>query len=286
MKLTTYRDATPFLQDTEAILQQEEVMNGLMLGISLRLQQRPDQIKQQPYMATVMDGETVRAIALMTPPYPVILYAPDRQERAALIAIAQDLKSPDWCVSGVNAPAPLARSFVEIWQQQTDQSATLVRQSRIYELRQVIMPDSVPGHLRLATQDDFDLIQRWIGAFQVEALPGEVFTDSTTLATQGLADQRFYLWVNQEAVTLVGWTRPTQRGISVGPVYTPPSFRRQGYASAATAHLSQKLLDQGYEYCTLFTDLANPTSNSIYQKIGYQPVCDFNQFSFVGENGG
>ena len=69
-------------------------------------------------------------------------------------------------------------------------------------------------------------------------------------------------------------TRPTQHGIGVGGVYTPPELRRRGYASSCVAALSQRLLDAGFEYCTLYTDLSNPTSNDIYQQIGYRPVGD------------
>jgi hypothetical protein len=68
--------------------------------------------------------------------------------------------------------------------------------------------------------------------------------------------------------------------VSVGPVYTPPERRGRGYATACVAALSQTILDEGWAFCTLFTDLANPTSNSIYQKIGYHPVCDFAEYRF------
>jgi len=33
-------------------------------------------------------------------------------------------------------------------------------------------------------------------------------------------------------------------------------------------------------FLLLYTDLANSTSNSIYQKIGYQPVCDVQDWIF------
>ena len=75
-------------------------------------------------------------------------------------------------------------------------------------------------------------------------------------------------------------TRPTRRGISVSFVYTPPEFRRRGYATACVAELSRLLLESGRQFCSLFTDLANPTSNHIYQQIGYRPVADFDQYSF------
>ena len=75
---------------------------------------------------------------------------------------------------------------------------------------------------------------------------------------------------------------PTPNGIRIGPVYTPPEQRGHGYASACTATLSQMMLDSGYRYCFLFTDLSNPTSNSIYQKIGYRPVIDIDRYIIEG----
>ncbi len=94
-------------------------------------------------------------------------------------------------------------------------------------------------------------------------------------------DQRvIYLWDHDAPVSLAGRPRHTAHGMSIGPVYTPPEFRRHGYAGACVAALSQQMLDAGWEFCVLFTDLANPTSNSVYQKIGYRPVCDFDELEF------
>ena len=66
----------------------------------------------------------------------------------------------------------------------------------------------------------------------------------------------------------------------VNAVYTPPGLRGRGYASACVAALSQKLLDEGRRYCFLFTDLANPTSNRIYQAVGYEAVVDVDEYKF------
>ena len=73
---------------------------------------------------------------------------------------------------------------------------------------------------------------------------------------------------------------PTPNGARIGPIYTPPDQRRRGYGSALTADLTQLQLDRGRRFCFLFTDLANPTSNSIYQQIGYRPVSDSAQWAF------
>jgi predicted GNAT family acetyltransferase len=77
-----------------------------------------------------------------------------------------------------------------------------------------------------------------------------------------------------------GYGGSTPNGARIGPIYTPPELRRRGYASALTADLTQMLLYRGSRFCFLFTDLANPTSNSIYQQIGYRPVADVDQWSF------
>jgi predicted GNAT family acetyltransferase len=91
-----------------------------------------------------------------------------------------------------------------------------------------------------------------------------------------------YLWeVDGHTVSMVGAGSPTPHGIRIGPVYTPPEARRRGYASALTAAASQHQLDSGCRFCFLFTDLANPTSNRIYQAIGYEPVADVDQYAFA-----
>ena len=73
---------------------------------------------------------------------------------------------------------------------------------------------------------------------------------------------------------------PTPNGIRIGPVYTPPEFRGRGYASACVAAASQLQLDAGRRFCFLFADLSNPTSNHIYQEIGYEPVGDVDRYVF------
>jgi predicted GNAT family acetyltransferase len=90
--------------------------------------------------------------------------------------------------------------------------------------------------------------------------------------------------VHDEPVSMAGSARPVGKGITIGLVYTPPEKRRKGYAAALVAALSQHMLDSGYEYCTLFTDLANPTSNEIYQRIGYRPIADYDTYLFFRDS--
>jgi predicted GNAT family acetyltransferase len=92
-----------------------------------------------------------------------------------------------------------------------------------------------------------------------------------------------YVWDDNRIVSYAGFGGPTPHGIRIGPVYTPPEYRQHGYASACVAGMSQLILKAGRQFCFLFTDLRNPTSNHIYQVIGYQPVCDFTEYVFASE---
>src|SRR5206468_2082657 len=101
--------------------------------------------------------------------------------------------------------------------------------------------------------------------------------DAREQMRQRLAARQMFLWkdASGHAVTMAGWSGRTPNGTRINAVYTPPENRRRGYASACVASLSQHLLDSGRRFCFLYTDLTNPTSNNIYQKIGYQRVGDW-----------
>ncbi len=171
----------------------------------------------------------------------------------------------------------------QTWTSLTGEVAHLRTHERLFELTQVIAPRPGPGELRIATPDDTALVVRWIKAFQEEALHTSL-SDEEALAwaRRGIGNGEVYLWVLSDGaiVSLLATTRPVSRVISIASVYTPPELRGQGYASRSVAALSQHLLDSGWQRCSLFTDLSNPTSNSIYQRVGYRPVRDFNEYDF------
>lgn len=79
---------------------------------------------------------------------------------------------------------------------------------------------------------------------------------------------------------MAGVVAHTPHGARIGYVYTPPEWRGRGYASACVAGLSQRVLDSGRRFCFLYTDLSNPTSNALYQRIGYEHVCNVIDYEF------
>jgi uncharacterized protein len=152
---------------------------------------------------------------------------------------------------------------------------------RVFQLDRVEWPRPVGGEMRICTTGDRAIVAEFMAGFFAEI--GESFNeDISARADRMIAAGQAFVWVNPEPVAIAGCGSPTPSGVRIGPVYTPPEHRGRGYASNLVAHVSQHALDSGRKYCFLFTDLANPVSNSIYQKIGYSPVSDCERWGFAG----
>ena len=281
MITTTYANAHDFLQMTQAFLETDEAANNLLLGVCFHLARAPERIKTTPYFATVSENNELLLAAVMTPPHNLVIYGQKDTPRPAIRALAERLLTDQTMPPGVVGPVEIARAFAQAWADVAGVKQRPGMRQRIYELRRVIPPASTPGYLQLATPTETDLITNWALAFQAEALaPGGDPTQTRETIAYRLNQQEVYLWVDGQPVSMAAKGRPITHGITVNLVYTPPEFRHRGYASAVVAALSQLLLDSGWQFCTLFTDLSNPTSNHIYQTIGYTPVCDFNEYVF------
>jgi predicted GNAT family acetyltransferase len=125
----------------------------------------------------------------------------------------------------------------------------------------------------------------WLQAFEAEALsflePDEDRARRTIEYRLTAERAGLMLWEDGDVVSVAGFGGETPNGIRIGPVYTPPELRGRGYATALVAELSSKLLAEGRRFCFLYTDLANPTSNAIYERIGYVRVCESAEIAFV-----
>jgi predicted GNAT family acetyltransferase len=281
MKLERFEGAEEFYERAARHLLRHEDCHSLMLGIADRLVKHPKLFQKEPYLAAIEEGGEVIAAALRTPPHNPVLSLGFTPE--ALRLLAEGLQELYPTLPGVLGPVDAARSFAETWEELSGQPYRIKRAERVHRLESVIPVEGVPGRLRRATEADRELITKWFVAFGVEALGENIDPEAATqsvdayLATDGMG---LYLWENEEPVSIAGRSRPSPNGATVNYVYTPPEHRNKGYASVCVATLSQLLLDEGYRYCFLFTDLANPTSNRIYNAIGYEPVCDVDEYEF------
>jgi RimJ/RimL family protein N-acetyltransferase len=287
LTLTRQFDGSEFLRAAEHAFQQDEAANNLIYGLALRLAADPGRYQRQPfvqkpYLATVHDtvhDARLVCAALMTPPFRLVVYARQPVPPAAFDLLAGDLQAGSWPVPGVTAESSVGQLFAERWHAVTGQKYGVERQMRIFRLVAVDWPPLPPGRLRPAAVEDTALMWQWHCDFVNEAIPGDPQPMRENVQ-RSIEEGNIYLWDDQGPVSLAARGRRLPHGYSVGPVYTPPHLRGRGYASACVAALSQAILDGGSHFCTLFTDLANPTSNRIYQRLGYQPVCDYTEYLF------
>jgi predicted GNAT family acetyltransferase len=284
MRLTRFADAAAFLNAAERFLSQHEVENCLPLGIAGELIERPDLIRNPPYLAAVtLDGGVIATGVMTLPGRLIVAYA---ESSAALRLIAEDVRGFGTPITSVIGNNPAPAWFVEHWQALTGHLAQPGMSERLYQLTRVNHPRGVPGRARRATRADRGLLIEWFGDFEREvfgSVSGDIAASVDSIFER--PSRGMCLWEDREPVSMAGFRGRTPHGLRIGPVYTPPSFRGHGYASACIARLSQDLLDSGRRFCCLFTDLANPTSNHIYQVIGYQPVSDVQEYRFTSHPG-
>jgi hypothetical protein len=285
MSLTVHRHATvdEFLAAAGGFLGAREAEHNLLFGISSAIRVTPELFADDPpWFATVTDaGGRVVAATLRTPPYNQVLSSVD--DPAAVDPLVDALR--DDPLPGVLGPTEAAARFAVRWTETTGQAAHVQVAERIFRLERVIAPlRPASGSWRLAEPRDRDLLARWLVEFAAEATPDAApLPDATAAADRWIARRGrvAYLWEDAgEVVSWVGAGGETPHGIRIGPVYTPPPMRARGYASSLTAAASADQLEHGRRFCFLFTDLANPTSNKIYRAIGYEPVCDVDQYRF------
>jgi predicted GNAT family acetyltransferase len=275
-----YADPTTFLSRTREVLEANEAANSLMLGICERLARHPERFEAEPCLRTVEDQDDLVIAALMTPPHNLVLHSRQSDFMDAARVLVEGLLEDGWELPGVIGPVPVVEAVVQGWEGVTGGNSRLEHHLRAYEVRQVMVPAPDRGRLRLATEADLPLVAGWRYDFEV-AIHGDADEAATRRSTQArVKDGDVYLWVEDRPVSLASKTRATSEGISIGQVYTPPEFRQRGYATACVGELSRMLLNSGWNYCALFADLANPTANHIYQRVGYRPVCDYDAIVF------
>ncbi|HEY3416890.1 MAG TPA: GNAT family N-acetyltransferase [Armatimonadota bacterium] len=276
MKIIRYHDARAFYQTVEPLLLEWEAENNLMLGIASRLADGSEKWSDiPPRFYSVEEEGRVIAAALQTPPHKLILTRTAPMIADLLAGYLQDEVSS---LPGVLGPAETVDYFVKAWGGRTGRSAE--RETlRLYRLDQVAALPDISGRSEVAGEKDFNLLLRWKSAFLTQV--HETSGDLEDALYRQIARKQIYLWKDPGAVSMASFSGPTPHGIRIGGVYTPRKHRNHGYATANVAALSQRLLDSGYQFCYLFTNLENPTSNAIYQQIGYQPICNYLSCRFI-----
>jgi predicted GNAT family acetyltransferase len=212
------------------------------------------------------EGGEVLGAGLRTPPRSLLASTMSAEVAAALMPRLIEL-DPE--LPGVNGPEPAVSHLAEGWRRCTGGAIEPHMDQAIYWLAQVDDPPRRPrGRARAADESDRGLMTDWAHDFNREV--GVPTLDVAAEIEIRIADRRLFVWEDGRVASMVGIGPPVAGVVRLGPVYTPPKVRRRGYATALVADVSRGALAAGAMKCMLYTDLANATSNSIYQAVGYQ----------------
>jgi uncharacterized protein len=269
--------ASDFLAGAEPLLLADEARHNLILGLAATIRDHPARYPEWRLWVAERGGRIVGA-ALRTPPHHLVLARPS--DAAALDALVEAL---DEELPGVTAALPEADEFATAWSARTGVRPRRERAMRIHAAAKIIAAAGVTGSARPAFDDERSLVLSWYRSFSAEAV-GEPVEDERLQQSVDHAfaasDAGFVVWDDGGPVSFAGYGGGTPNGVRIGPVYTPPDLRGRGYASALVAGLSQDRLGEGRTFCFLYTDLANPTANRLYARLGYEPVCDAAEIAF------
>jgi predicted GNAT family acetyltransferase len=231
-------------------------------------------------LLTIWDDGTPVGAALQTPPYPLACNAIPEN---SLDAVTAELVKARPDLAGVRGERSSAVAFADAWQAVTGQEASISTEERLYRLGTLRAPAGVAGAPRGATDDDRGLLVDWVQRFFQDAFGSarhdgsEEFVDNANQV-----GHRFVLWYVDGTPVSTAMLRLPAAGVSrIGPVFTPRDQRGNGYGSAVTAAAVQLAHRGGTPDVVLFADLANPTSNAVYQRIGFEPVADSVRIDFV-----
>lgn len=274
-----YSSIKDFLSLVEPMLLEREAENSLMLGLCRSLVSEV-KLPEKILLLVVIRNSLPYTVAVQTPPFNLILSKSDRE---AIDELTNFFSQNKIIIPGVVGPNTESTLFAEIYSSKMKCNYVLGMDQRIYEAKHIIVPE-VKGSLKSASQKESNIVSQWLYEFGQESLPAREkfsFEFAQEWANKAIAEKTAYLWLDSigNHVSVAHTGRPTQNGISIRAVFTPRDFRRLGYGSAVVANLSKKMLES-FQFCSLYTDASNPTSNKIYEAIGYKMVAESNHYNF------
>ncbi|WP_096440146.1 GNAT family N-acetyltransferase [Alteribacter populi] len=284
MKFIIVDSPGEMLMQAQTYLAQHEATNNLPLGLLIRLakEEQTGCLASgvcKPFLAIAKnDTESVSFFIIQTPPYNYIISGEVEQIPEVVNWLVQCQRT----IPGVTGEKELVKAFSSEWKKRTEQHGQVFMRQRIYRLDQVITIPRRKGRLHLAKKQDIPLVTNWILGFHKEALTPTTKKEAQDFAITSIENKTIYLWKNEHGrpVSMAKRARGTEKGVAVSAVYTPDEYKRRGYATTCVATLSERLLDEGFHFCCLYTDIDNPTSNRIYTRIGYRPVADSLDYRF------
>jgi hypothetical protein len=163
-------DPAAFLGIAGDLLAADPLVSTVLATVTSRMVGEPPPEDRPQWWAVVRDEH--RAIAGLamrtarTPPHPMFVLP---MAAEAALALARAVHARGERVGGLNGSLPAAEVMAgELARLQGD-TVEVAQHTRLFELGELVEPAAVPGRLREATLDDFDLAREWVDRFMRDA---------------------------------------------------------------------------------------------------------------------
>jgi len=273
MSWSTYRSAEDFSRSWRTVLQEDESVHCLAWAAMARACGAAE--GPPPFRFFSHDGDAhPRAYAILIIRKKELILSDMSVYQAAELLPFLDKQALD--IEEVEGPVEAVHALTECWSRPSHRSHSVKMRQALHEIRNVQSPHLDGGKLCLATRDHEKTVQDYLRGFVSDCFPTEHWSDEqlSTHTERLLNEKKGFLWKDSKGkiVSMAAIVRESPNTASISLVYTPLENRRQGHAARVVAALSQTQLDAGKVACNLHTDLANPTSNSVYHRIGYRVI--------------
>ena len=277
MRFEKYESAQSFSDSALDILLENEVQNNLLVSFA---NNKSGDTSLWLFTTVTDDDGAVVLTAACTPPYNLVLYETrNKPNDTALKLLSRELKNMNVSFPGVLAHQNLAARFAAEYAGNNCYYRHM--SMNIMQLDTVNKITKSSGYCRPLCEDDFYFVPYWERAFSEECNVEvyEIVPRAEQLRGR-LKQDTFFIWEDGYPVSQAAQGRETENGSVINSVYTPPFYRKRGYASSLVAEISQLFLDRGSRFCCLFADASNPTSCGIYRSIGYYDLCTYDEIKF------
>lgn len=193
----------------------------------------------------------------------------EERRRSLVRQLAEMLEDRE--LPGVNGTPETGKLFADAYGKLTGKSYQVRMMMEAYHCPQEQMPHGISGKLQQAEPGDIPLIAGYLAGFVQDCFGTESAPeDHLGYAAAVTESGKLRLWIDRDQpVSMVNLAHQSARHARINEVYTPPEFRKHGYASAAVAALCAELLSKGVTPM-LYADAANPDSNKVYQSVGFK----------------
>ncbi|HSP21945.1 MAG TPA: GNAT family N-acetyltransferase [Planococcus sp. (in: firmicutes)] len=282
MEWEMYSDALGFAEQVEALLYKKEDEYSLFIGI---LEQIKEGGYEEYYLGIAKVDREIVAVCLMTPPHPLQLISFNGHTGLEK-SIAEKMMGSGILVDSIIGDRQTAEAFARAWSEKKEVVIEEVMNQGLYRADSVNRKlTKSPGAWRVASSKDAPLLEEWMLLFERDTgIAASTPAEAARKIDGFLERKEVFVWEDRgEVVSCMKKARPSKHGITVSFVFTPAKYRGRGYARTLVAEVTEELLEE-YDFVMLYTDLANSTSNKIYQEIGYEQIANPVHLKFVDRN--